>query len=103
MVRDLVDQTVARFGRLDAAVNNAGTECKPGPVQHGSCPAATALRGAAWIGRNDGIISPARWAPLCSIGSASWGWITQAADSARAVKLSRRGATALARALDITL
>jgi NAD(P)-dependent dehydrogenase (short-subunit alcohol dehydrogenase family) len=31
-VRDLVDQTVARFGRLDAAVNNAGTEGKPGPV-----------------------------------------------------------------------
>src|SRR6202035_1685850 len=31
-VRDLVDQTVARFGRLDAAVNTAGTEGKPGPV-----------------------------------------------------------------------
>src|SRR6476620_1621765 len=28
-VRDLVDQTVARFGRLDAAVNAAGTEGKP--------------------------------------------------------------------------
>jgi NAD(P)-dependent dehydrogenase (short-subunit alcohol dehydrogenase family) len=31
-VRDLVDGTVARFGRLDAAVNTAGTEGKPGPV-----------------------------------------------------------------------
>jgi NAD(P)-dependent dehydrogenase (short-subunit alcohol dehydrogenase family) len=31
-VRDLVDRTVARFGRLDAAVNNAGTEGHPGPV-----------------------------------------------------------------------
>src|SRR5437660_8714357 len=31
-IRDLVDQTVARFGRLDVAVNNAGTEGKPGPV-----------------------------------------------------------------------
>jgi NAD(P)-dependent dehydrogenase (short-subunit alcohol dehydrogenase family) len=31
-VRELVDQTVARFGRLDAAVNTAGTEGKPGPV-----------------------------------------------------------------------
>jgi NAD(P)-dependent dehydrogenase (short-subunit alcohol dehydrogenase family) len=31
-VRSLVDQTVARFGRLDAAVNTAGTEGHPGPV-----------------------------------------------------------------------
>ena len=34
-VRSLIDQTVARFGRLDVAVNNAGTEGKPGPLsQH---------------------------------------------------------------------
>ena len=31
-VRNLVDQTVARFGRLDVAVNNAGTEGTPGPI-----------------------------------------------------------------------
>ncbi|HVI88476.1 MAG TPA: SDR family NAD(P)-dependent oxidoreductase, partial [Dongiaceae bacterium] len=31
-VAALVDQTVARFGRLDVAVNNAGTEGKPGPL-----------------------------------------------------------------------
>jgi NAD(P)-dependent dehydrogenase (short-subunit alcohol dehydrogenase family) len=31
-VRSLVDQTVVRFGRLDAAVNTAGTEGKPGPM-----------------------------------------------------------------------
>jgi len=31
-VRSLVDNTVARFGRLDIAVNNAGTEGTPGPV-----------------------------------------------------------------------
>src|SRR5690242_1492780 len=31
-VRSLVDRTVARFGRLDSAVNNAGTEGQPGPV-----------------------------------------------------------------------
>ena len=31
-VRGLVDKTVARFGRLDVAVNNAATEGKTGPV-----------------------------------------------------------------------
>jgi NAD(P)-dependent dehydrogenase (short-subunit alcohol dehydrogenase family) len=31
-VRSLIDKTVARFGRLDVAVNAAGTEGKPGPV-----------------------------------------------------------------------
>src|ERR1700731_4172628 len=31
-VRNLVDQTVQRFGRLAVAVNNAGTEGKPGPI-----------------------------------------------------------------------
>ena len=31
-VRTMIDQTVARFGRLDVAINNAGTEGAPGPV-----------------------------------------------------------------------
>src|SRR5258708_29738088 len=31
-VQNLVGKTVARFGRLDVAVNNAGTEGTPGPV-----------------------------------------------------------------------
>ena len=31
-VRALVDKTIARFGRLDAAVNNAGTEGQGGPI-----------------------------------------------------------------------
>jgi NAD(P)-dependent dehydrogenase (short-subunit alcohol dehydrogenase family) len=31
-VQKLVDHTISRFGRLDAAVNNAGTQGKPGPL-----------------------------------------------------------------------
>ena len=31
-VRDLVDRAVARFGRIDVAVNVAGTEGHPGPI-----------------------------------------------------------------------
>jgi NAD(P)-dependent dehydrogenase (short-subunit alcohol dehydrogenase family) len=33
-VRALVDKTVARFGRLDIAVNSAGTEGQGGPITH---------------------------------------------------------------------
>jgi NAD(P)-dependent dehydrogenase (short-subunit alcohol dehydrogenase family) len=42
-VTSLIDQTVARFGRIDAAVNAAGTEGQPGPVteQTGESYAAT--------------------------------------------------------------
>jgi NAD(P)-dependent dehydrogenase (short-subunit alcohol dehydrogenase family) len=31
-VRALVDRAIARFGRIDIAVNNAGTEGQPGPI-----------------------------------------------------------------------
>src|SRR5258705_4872481 len=31
-VRSLIDQTVSRFGRIDAAINNAGTEGQPGLI-----------------------------------------------------------------------
>jgi NAD(P)-dependent dehydrogenase (short-subunit alcohol dehydrogenase family) len=31
-VQNLVDKAVSRFGRLDVAVNNAGTEGNPGPI-----------------------------------------------------------------------
>jgi NAD(P)-dependent dehydrogenase (short-subunit alcohol dehydrogenase family) len=42
-VRSLVDQTVARFGRLDVAVNNAGTEGKPGLVTEQSAESYAAV------------------------------------------------------------
>jgi NAD(P)-dependent dehydrogenase (short-subunit alcohol dehydrogenase family) len=42
-VRGLVDATVARFGRLDVAVNNAGTEGKPGPVTEQTPDSYTAM------------------------------------------------------------
>ena len=41
-VRRLIDQTVARFGRLDAAVNNAGTEGQPGPIVNQTAESYTA-------------------------------------------------------------
>lgn len=41
-VRNLIDQIIARFGRLDAAVNNAGTEGQPGPVTAQSAATYTA-------------------------------------------------------------
>ena len=42
-VQNLIDRAVARFGRLDIAVNNAGTEGRPGPLteQTGESYAAT--------------------------------------------------------------
>jgi NAD(P)-dependent dehydrogenase (short-subunit alcohol dehydrogenase family) len=42
-VSGLVDGTVARFGRLDVAVNNAGTEGAPGPVTAVSVEAFAAM------------------------------------------------------------
>jgi NAD(P)-dependent dehydrogenase (short-subunit alcohol dehydrogenase family) len=42
-VSDLVEGAVARFGRLDIAVNNAGTEGSPGPVTGVSAEAYTAM------------------------------------------------------------
>lgn len=42
-VRRLVDETVARFGRLDVAVNNAGTEGTPGPVVEQSAESYAAI------------------------------------------------------------
>ena len=41
-VRNVVDQTVKRFGRLDVAVNNAGTEGTPGPVTEQTAETYTA-------------------------------------------------------------
>jgi NAD(P)-dependent dehydrogenase (short-subunit alcohol dehydrogenase family) len=42
-VQNLIDRTVARFGRLDVAVNNAGTEGRPGPVTEQTAESYTAM------------------------------------------------------------
>src|SRR5207237_5793342 len=42
-VRSLVAQTIERFGRLDVAVNNAGTEGKPEPVTEQSAESYAAI------------------------------------------------------------
>jgi NAD(P)-dependent dehydrogenase (short-subunit alcohol dehydrogenase family) len=42
-VRNLVDQTVARFGQLDVAVNNAGTLGTPGPLTEQSAESYAAI------------------------------------------------------------
>ena len=49
-MRTLVDQTVARFGRLDVAVNNAGTEGKPGPITEQSPESYAAVFDANVLG-----------------------------------------------------
>lgn len=41
-VRTLVDRTVALYGRLDIAVNNAGTEGEPGPLTEQTAEKVTA-------------------------------------------------------------
>jgi NAD(P)-dependent dehydrogenase (short-subunit alcohol dehydrogenase family) len=49
-VRDLVDRTVGRFGRLDAAVNIAGTEGQPGPVTQQTADSYAATFGTNVLG-----------------------------------------------------
>jgi len=49
-VRSLVDQTVERFGRLDVAINNAGTEGQLGPLTEQSADNYTATFDANVLG-----------------------------------------------------
>jgi NAD(P)-dependent dehydrogenase (short-subunit alcohol dehydrogenase family) len=42
-MQSLVNRAIARFGRLDVAVNNAGTEGKPGPVTEQTVEGFTAM------------------------------------------------------------
>src|SRR5438445_12411715 len=49
-VRSLVDKTVARFGRLDVAVNTAGTEGKPGPITEQSAESYAATFDTNFLG-----------------------------------------------------
>jgi NAD(P)-dependent dehydrogenase (short-subunit alcohol dehydrogenase family) len=49
-VRRLVDRTVERFGRLDVAVNSAGTEGQPGPVAEQTAGSIAATFDANLVG-----------------------------------------------------
>jgi NAD(P)-dependent dehydrogenase (short-subunit alcohol dehydrogenase family) len=49
-VRNLVDRTVARFGRLDVAVNNAGTEGQPGALTEQTAESYAATFGTNVLG-----------------------------------------------------
>jgi NAD(P)-dependent dehydrogenase (short-subunit alcohol dehydrogenase family) len=49
-VRNLVEQTVKRFGRIDVAVNNAGTEGQAGPIIDQSVENYEALFGTNVLG-----------------------------------------------------
>jgi NAD(P)-dependent dehydrogenase (short-subunit alcohol dehydrogenase family) len=49
-VRSLVDRTVKRFGHLDAAVNAAGTEGKPGPITEQSAESYAATFDTNFLG-----------------------------------------------------
>jgi NAD(P)-dependent dehydrogenase (short-subunit alcohol dehydrogenase family) len=67
-VRNLVDKAVERFGRLDVAVNNAGTEGKPASSQ--PCQ-RNALEGLKRSLRRLCFWRPTRWttSPVKSSGS----------------------------------
>jgi NAD(P)-dependent dehydrogenase (short-subunit alcohol dehydrogenase family) len=49
-VRARVDDTVARFGRLDVAVNNAGTEGQVGPITEQAAESSAATFGTSVLG-----------------------------------------------------
>jgi NAD(P)-dependent dehydrogenase (short-subunit alcohol dehydrogenase family) len=49
-ISNLVDGAVARFGRLDVAINNAGTEGKPGPLTDVSVETYSAMFGTNVLG-----------------------------------------------------
>jgi NAD(P)-dependent dehydrogenase (short-subunit alcohol dehydrogenase family) len=49
-VRTLVDQTIAKYGRLDAAVNNAAVEGQLGPVQNATVENFRAVHDANVVG-----------------------------------------------------
>jgi NAD(P)-dependent dehydrogenase (short-subunit alcohol dehydrogenase family) len=54
-VQNLVSQTTKRFGRIDVAVNNAGTEGKPGPLIDQTVESYTATFDANVLGTFLGI------------------------------------------------
>jgi NAD(P)-dependent dehydrogenase (short-subunit alcohol dehydrogenase family) len=70
-VRSLVDQTVARFGRLDAAVNSAGTEGKPSRVTEQTAGNAQTSDNPALL-RDDPRRRAAKKGTIDSMGRRAW-------------------------------
>ena len=60
-MRDLIDKTVKRFGRLDVAVNNAGTEGHPGPVTQ-QTPESYRFKALGWF-LDDLVLTPVNALP----------------------------------------
>src|SRR6195256_1858761 len=75
-VRNLVDQTVKRFGRLDVAVNNAATEGTPGPVSEQTAESFAATFDTNVLGtllsmkHELRIMLPLRWGSIMRSSSA---------------------------------